>query len=76
MSAVVIISLLVVAMVVAVVLPIAWAAGWVTLGRSLRPARLAVYFEPRDAWVGIYVAENAIYVCLLPFVVIRWWRYP
>jgi hypothetical protein len=34
--------------------------------------RLRVYIEPRDAWIGVYIAEDAVYVCLLPFVVIRW----
>ena len=30
--------------------------------------------EPRDAWVGVYVAVDAVYVCALPFVVARWSR--
>lgn len=33
--------------------------------------RICVYIEPRDAWVGAYVAEDYVYVCPLPFVVIR-----
>lgn len=37
-------------------------------------SRLRIYLEPRDAWIGVYVAPGAIYVCLLPFVVIRWRR--
>lgn len=36
--------------------------------------RLALYIEPRDAWVGVYVAPNSVYVCPLPFVVVRWSR--
>lgn len=36
--------------------------------------RIRIYFEPRDAWIGAYIAENAIYVCPLPFLVIRWTR--
>jgi hypothetical protein len=43
----------------------------------LRPRlrhRLRVYFEPRDVWVGAYVAKGAVYVCPLPCVVIRWQR--
>ena len=36
--------------------------------------RLSVYLEPRDAWIGVYVAPKAIYVCPLPFLVIRWER--
>ena len=34
--------------------------------------RLRVYLERRDAWIGCYVANDAVYVCPLPFVVIRW----
>ena len=37
-------------------------------------SRLRVYFEPRDAWIGVYVAPKAVYVCPLPFLVIRWQR--
>ena len=37
-------------------------------------SRLKVYIEPRDIWVGAYVAPHAIYVCPLPFLVIRWER--
>ena len=37
-------------------------------------SRLRVYIEPRDAWVGVYVAPRAVYVCPLPFLVIRWQR--
>ena len=33
--------------------------------------RVYVYFEPHDLWVGVYVADDAVYVCLLPTVVIR-----
>lgn len=36
--------------------------------------RLSVYVEPRDAWVGAYIAEKAVYVCPVPFLVIRWQR--
>lgn len=42
--------------------------------RRLRFGRLALYVEPRDAWVGVYVAPNAVYVLLLPFLVARWAR--
>jgi hypothetical protein len=37
-------------------------------------SRICIYVEPRDAWIGAYVAADAVYVCLLPFVVIRWAR--
>jgi hypothetical protein len=40
----------------------------------LRAGRLSLYLEPRDAWVGLYVAPGAFYVCPLPFVVLRWAR--
>jgi hypothetical protein len=33
--------------------------------------RVRIYLEPRDAWVGVYVAVDAVYVCPLPFLVIR-----
>lgn len=36
--------------------------------------RVRVYLEPRDAWIGAYVAPDAVYVCPLPFVVIRFDR--
>lgn len=37
--------------------------------------QLRVYFEPRDAWVGFYVAPQAVYFCPLPFLVFRWKRH-
>lgn len=36
--------------------------------------RLRLYIEPRDAWVGAFVAPHAVYVCPVPCVVIRWQR--
>lgn len=36
--------------------------------------RIQLYIEPRDAWVGVYVDPKAVYVCPLPFVVVRWTR--
>lgn len=36
--------------------------------------RLRVYFELRDAWIGFYVARDAVYVCPVPFLVIAWKR--
>lgn len=37
-------------------------------------SRLKVYLEPRDAWIGLYVAPNAFYFCPLPFLVVKWVR--
>jgi hypothetical protein len=42
--------------------------------RRLTLGRLTVYLEPRDAWIGAYIDPKAIYICPLPFVVLRWDR--
>jgi hypothetical protein len=42
--------------------------------RRLTLGRVAVYLEPRDAWIGAYIDPRAIYICPLPFVVLRWDR--
>lgn len=42
--------------------------------RRLRVGRFQFYVEPRDAWVGVYVGPEAVYICLLPFLVVRWTR--
>ncbi len=42
--------------------------------RRLTIGRLQVYIEPRDAWIGVYVAPQAVYVLPVPFVVLRWSR--
>lgn len=39
-----------------------------------RPPQFRVYIEPRDIWVGIYVARDAVYFCPLPMLVFRWRR--
>lgn len=44
------------------------------MSRRLVAGRLSVYVEPRDAWVGVYVAPRAVYVCVLPFLVLKWRR--
>jgi hypothetical protein len=31
-------------------------------------------WEPRDLWIGTYVAGDAVYVCLVPMLVIKLWR--
>lgn len=36
--------------------------------------RLSVYLEPRDWWIGVYVAPGAVFVCPLPMLVFRWQR--
>jgi len=30
-----------------------------------------IYIEPRDAWIGVYVAPHAVFVCPLPFLVVK-----
>lgn len=42
--------------------------------RRPRLGRLTVYLEPRDLWIGLYVAPAAVYVCPLPLLVFRWAR--
>lgn len=42
--------------------------------RRFRRGRLSIYIEPRDIWVGVYVAEDAVYVCPLPLLVFKWER--
>lgn len=44
------------------------------MGKRLRFGRLSVYLEPRDIWVGVYVAPAAVYVCPLPLLVLKWDR--
>jgi hypothetical protein len=39
-----------------------------------RPRGVRVYLEPRDAWIGVYVSNDAVCICPLPFLVIRWKR--
>lgn len=41
---------------------------------NLFRGRLAIYIEPRDVWIGAYVAEDYLYVCPLPLLVFRWDR--
>jgi len=43
--------------------------------KRFKAGRLAVYIEPRDIWVGVYVAHDAVYVCPLPLLVFRWARH-
>lgn len=45
-----------------------------TRGRLYFGDRVQLYIEPRDVWVGMYVAPHAVFVCPLPFVVFRYTR--
>jgi hypothetical protein len=36
--------------------------------------RLEIYPEWRDFWIGMYVNEDAIYICPIPMVVFRFSR--
>lgn len=45
--------------------------GRATEGVNDLRGRVEIYPEPRDAWVGVYVATDAVYVCLIPFLVVR-----
>jgi hypothetical protein len=40
-----------------------------------RVARVRVYIDTADWWIGLYRGPNHYYLCLLPCVVIRWERY-
>lgn len=33
--------------------------------------RVVAYIQPCDLWVGAYIAEDYVYVCPLPIVVVR-----
>lgn len=41
-----------------------------------RLGRLSLVLEPRDLWLGLYVAPGAVYVCLLPCLPLKWERKP
>lgn len=47
-----------------------------TSTRLLRLGRLSLVLEPRDLWVGVYVAPGAVYVCLVPCLPLKWERRP
>lgn len=44
-------------------------------GPRLCVGRFCAYLDPRDMWVGAFFSTSAIYVCPVPFVVLRWARY-
>lgn len=39
-----------------------------------RRGRLSLVLEPRDLWIGAYVAHGAVYVILVPCLPLRWER--
>lgn len=49
----------------------------IRIGRAIESfhnpvGRVEIYCEPRDLWIGAYVADHgAVYVCPLPMLVIR-----
>ncbi len=45
-------------------------------GHDQPRGRLSVVFEPRDVWIGLYVARRAVYACLIPCLPLRWERRP
>lgn len=55
-----------------------YVSAWVAVaGVTVRlfRGRLQVYIDTRDVWVGVYVADDYIYVLpLVPTVVVRWER--
>jgi hypothetical protein len=36
--------------------------------------RLRLVFEPRDLWLGVFIGKDAVYVCLIPCLPLRWSR--
>jgi hypothetical protein len=57
------------------------AGGRVHLGEARefignKRGRVEVYFDRRDLWIGVYVSEQAIYLCPLPVLVVRISRGP
>lgn len=42
--------------------------------KLLHIGRLGVYVERRDLWIGAFIAPDAVYVCPLPTLVLRWQR--
>ena len=40
----------------------------------LHRGRFWLLLEPRDLWVGVYVAARAVFVCPVPCVVFKWER--
>jgi hypothetical protein len=36
--------------------------------------RLSLLFEPRDCWILLFVGPEALYLCLVPCLPVRWDR--
>jgi hypothetical protein len=36
--------------------------------------RVRLIFEPRDLWVGVYAGPHAVFIALIPCLVLRWDR--
>lgn len=61
---------------------VVWLIGYAAVVAYLRGGRrvavdrlrLQVYLEPRDVWIGAYVAPLALFVCPAPCVVLRFAR--
>lgn len=41
-----------------------------------RHGRLSLVLEPRDLWIGAYIAHGAVYVILVPCLPLKWERRP
>ncbi len=37
---------------------------------------MSIYIEPRDSWIGVFDRDDALYILLAPFVVLRWTGWP
>ena len=38
--------------------------------------RFWLIFEPRDVWLGVFIAPKAVYVCVVPCLPVKWERRP
>lgn len=42
--------------------------------RLFRWGRLSLLIEPRDIWLGVFIAPHAVYICVIPCLPFRWAR--
>ena len=42
----------------------------------LHRGRFWLIFEPRDVWLGVFIAPKAVYVCVVPCLPVKWERRP